>query len=176
MTAYDQMSSDAPSTGDAKLTGWTVLGILVAFFAVIASVNGVMIYAALSTFRGEVVSKPYERGLAYNRDIEHAREQARRDWRVEAKVARSANGAAALRVVMRDATGAPVTGAAVQATLASPADKKQDVSVALTEVAPGRFEGEAPIAAGWRDLLLIATRKGEEVYRSKNRILIGASS
>jgi len=176
MTAHEHAFDASPANRGKRLTGVKVLGMLVAFFGVVASVNGVMIYFALSTFRGEAESHAYERGLAYNHDIEAARAQSQRDWRVEAKVTHSAQGEAGLRVAARDPEGKPVTGVALQAVFASPADKKQDVSLPLAETTPGHFEGDAKIADGWRDLVLTATRDGREVFRSKSRIFVGAHS
>jgi nitrogen fixation protein FixH len=172
MTSYEPAWRAARATEGKPLTGLKVLGMLVAFFGVVAGVNGLMIYFAVSSFRGEVEAKPYEHGLAYNREIEQARAQAQRDWRVDAKVTRLAHGVVAMRILLRDRDGKPLPGVAVQATLASPADRKQDVAVALVEGAPGRFEGDATLAGGWRDLVIVATQNGREAYRSKNRILI----
>ena len=53
-------------TTGPRLTGWKVLGILVAFFATVATVNGIMIHYALSTFPGVEDDQAYEHGLHYN--------------------------------------------------------------------------------------------------------------
>ena len=151
------------------LTGRKVLLILVAFFGVIASINGVMIYAALSTFRGEETAHAYDRGLAYNNEIAKARDQAARGWNVEASLSRSPRGVH-VSIRAKDASGADISGAAFTATLAAPADKKMDVSVDLAETAPGHYEGVAQVEAGARDLVLFAQRDGREMFRSKNRV------
>lgn len=154
------------------LTGLKALAILLAFFGVVSAVDGAMIYSAVSTFRGEVEARPYERGLAYNRDIARARQQAARQWKVEASIARGASGETRLVVAARDAAGAQVTGAVVTATLAAPADMKRDARVALRETAPGRYEGAAAVPPGWRNLTLTVERDGSEMFRSKNRVLV----
>lgn len=156
--------------GGKPLNGWKVLAIFVGFFIVVASVDGVMIYKAVKTFSGEVVAHPYERGLAYNRDIARAREQAMRDWRVDARLTRLPTGETEILVTARDADGADISGVQMSAVLVAPADLSKDVQAQLGETAPGRFIGKAKVPAGQRDLVLTALRGGEEVFRSRNRI------
>ena len=54
------------------LTGRKVLLLLVGFFSIVFLVNGVMIHLALKTFPGVEDARPYERGLAYDREIAQA--------------------------------------------------------------------------------------------------------
>lgn len=162
--------SDSRCRSFQRLTGRKVLAILVAFFGAIVSVNGVMIYVAFATFRGEETAYAYDRGLAYNREIAKARDQAARGWRVEASATRLPSGEAHLSIFVKDASGEDVSGAAFAATLAAPADKRKDVSLDLTETAPGHYDGATQVGVGGRDLILIAKRDGREIFRSKNRI------
>lgn len=156
--------------GGKPLSGRKVLAMIVGFFLLVGAVNGVMIYKAVKTFSGEVVAHPYERGLAYNRDIARAREQGMRDWKVDARLSRLATGETEIRVVARDGDGADVSGAQMTALFAAPADLSKDVRVKLVETAPGRYAGKGVVPAGQRDLVLTATRGGDEVFRSNNRI------
>ena len=52
--------------GTFELKGWHVLLILMAFFGVMFSVNGVFLYHAITSFPGEDVKKSYVQGLNYN--------------------------------------------------------------------------------------------------------------
>jgi nitrogen fixation protein FixH len=156
--------------GGKPLDGRKVLAILVGFFLVVGAVDGAMIYKAVKTFSGEVVPHPYERGLAYNRDIAAAREQEMRDWKVEARLSRLPGGETEIRVTARDAAGAEISGVEMSALLAAPASLAKDVRVALAETAPGRYAGKIAVPAGQRDLVLTASRGGAEVFRSRNRI------
>ena len=54
-------------------TGWTVLITLLGFFGVIFAVNGVMIYAALSTLSGTDTDSAYQAGLQYEQEVAQAR-------------------------------------------------------------------------------------------------------
>ncbi|MGA8171715.1 MAG: FixH family protein [Methylocystis sp.] len=172
MSSYDLVPSKDEADKGRPLTGWRVLAMLLAFFGVIGSVNAVMVYSALSTFSGEVDAHPYEHGIAYNRDIASAREQAALGWKVVASLTRLPSGETEIVVLARDANGADISGIEIAANLASPVDKKQDVSAKPRETAPGRFEARVVAAPGVRDLVLTASRGGVEVFRSHNRLLI----
>lgn len=156
--------------GGKPLNGWKVLAMLLAFFLLVASVDGLMIYKAVKTFSGEVTPHPYERGLAYNRDISRAREQAMRDWKVGVRLTRASAGDVDIRVTARDADGAEIAGVEMHVLLAAPADLSRDVRATLVETAPGRFSGKVKAPPGARDLELTALRGGEEVFRSHSRI------
>jgi nitrogen fixation protein FixH len=156
--------------GGKPLNGKKVLAMVVGFFLFVGAVNGVMIYKAIRTFSGEVIPHPYERGLAYNSDIARAREQSLRDWKVDVRVSRLAQGAVEISVTARDAEGVEVSSAEVIAVFAAPADLSKDVRVTLRETSPGRYAGRAAVAAGQRDLVLTASRGGDELFRSRSRI------
>ena len=81
-----------------KLTGLSVLLILVGFFGVIMVVNFVMAYYALHTFSGMQTEKPYESGLAYNRAISDAKAQVSRGWHVDARIERQADGSVGVKL------------------------------------------------------------------------------
>lgn len=155
-----------------RLTGLHVLLMLVVFFGSVAAVNFVMIRYAISTFRGEVAGKPYEQGLAYNKEIAEARAQAARGWKVDGAVRRGADGLAQIEVTARDANGAAVQGLQVTATLAAPADKRRDHTVKLDEAAGGVYRGASTTERGAWDLELSASRDGAVQFQSRNRITL----
>ena len=71
-----------------QLTGRMVLACLIAFFAVIFIVNGIMIRAAISTFGGVETASSYQAGLSFARDAEAARAQDARHWQCRRRAAR----------------------------------------------------------------------------------------
>lgn len=158
--------------GGFRLKGLHVLAILVGFFGTVAVVNAVMIHYALSTFRGEVTKHPYEEGLAYNSDIQEARAQAARGWKVEGKVARAADGQAAIEVTALDAEGKPLPGLQMSATLAAPADMKRDRAATLESVGGGVYRGSIAAPQGIWDFELAAARDGKTLFQSRNRITL----
>jgi nitrogen fixation protein FixH len=149
-----------------------VLGLMLAFFAVIIAVNAFMAHEALSTFRGLDTDSAYRAGQLYEHDVVMAEAQDAQHWHVEAKVTPAADGKAVLDVAARDAAGAPLTGMIASVVFARPTDRRLDRIVAVDEDAPGHFRGSAIIAAGQWDLILELSRHGDRLFRSKNRIVI----
>lgn len=160
------MSDISSPSPHAPLTGGKVLLILFAFFGVIGGVNAVMVYDAISTFRGEVVDHPFEAGLAYDTDIAAAQAQTQRGWTIDVTLA------GALSARFHDAQGQPVAGLAVTGAFAAPADKSRDRKFALQETAPGVYAGATPPPSGVWDLTLQATRDGKTLFQSKNRVAL----
>jgi nitrogen fixation protein FixH len=153
------------------LTGRTVLICLIAFFAVVATVNGIMVRAALTTFGGVETASAYQAGRAFEHEIEVARAQDARRWQVKANVRRT-GGAAQVEIDARGADGKPLTGLVATAALHRPTDARADHVVPLAESAPGRFVGGAETAPGQWDVLIDLTRDGERVFRSRNRVVL----
>ncbi len=160
----------AHGEGGRRLTGWTVLAITIACFGVVIAANGLLAYYALSTFRGDADPSPYEHGLAYEKDIVAARQQDERAWKVSEHVARDAGGGETIEVRFLDSAGAPIAGLSVVSGFDSPADKKLDRDVILTESAPGIYAGRIDLGPGQWDVNLEATRDGEQLFKSVNRV------
>jgi len=162
-----------PAASPRPLTGRTVLIVLLTAFGVVFGVNGLMMKYAIDTLPGTEVDSAYRASLKYQSEIAAARDQAQRDWRVDAHVARRADGAATLRVEARDRAGAPLGGVHFVGRLERPADKRDDRDVALADVGSGIFRGDARgIAPGQWDLVLEGERAGVRVFLSKNRIVL----
>jgi len=152
--------------------GRHVLLALIAFFGIMFLANGIFVYFAVATFSGGDTSKPYQRGLDYNRMIQADQLQADLGWRSElaydAKTGR-------LIVTFRDKASAPVTGLHVAAKLSRPATDKDDRSLRFKEEAPGVYAANADIPPGlW--VISIDSREGgedrETAYRLKQRLFV----
>ena len=100
-----------------------------------------------------------------------AKAQDARQWRVEAKVTPSPDGAR-IDVTARDAAGLPLRGLDASALLERPTDRRLDRDVAVAEDAPGRFHGSVDVERGQWDLVIELSRQGEQLFRSKNRIVL----
>lgn len=152
-------------------TGWTVLLTLLGFFGVIFLVNGVMIYEALSTLSGVDTDSAYQAGLQFEQEVAEAKAQDARHWRVDARLT-PATGGERLDVIARDAAGQPLGGMQASAVFERPTDRRLDRNVVLIEDAAGRFHGSAEVDAGQWDLVIELTRHGEQMFRSKNRVVL----
>lgn len=149
------MSALAP---ERRLTGRTVLLLLLGFFGVVAAANAVFITLAVRTFTGLAVESPYQRGLAYNEELAAAAAQRARGWRTTLQFEPRQDGEAALAVAIRDAAGAPVVDLDVQAELRRPASQGHDVAAQLAPRADGSYGAtlRLPLRGQW-DLRLVAT-------------------
>ncbi len=155
------------------LTGRMVLVMLIAFFGIVIGVNLVMMRLAIQTLPGTEVDSAYGASLAYEKEIATAREQAERNWKVDAHVERSGQGSATLQVEARDSTGRPVTGLTFEGRFERPTDRRADLPVTLTEVGIGIYRGNAPdIAPGQWDLVLEGVSRGQRMFLSKNRVVL----
>lgn len=150
------------------LTGRHVLVILLLFFGVIITVNGIFIYQAEKTWRGLESKHAYEEGLAYNRTLAAAEAQKALGWQTALDL--TAQGLN-LRVLDRD--GAPVAGLVPRATIARPADEASDRSVTLRERGNGHYEAALtlPYRGQWLVTLEMTTPKGQP-YRIEERFVL----
>jgi nitrogen fixation protein FixH len=156
-----------------ELTGRTVLLCLVAFFAVVAGVNAVMIRFATSTFGGVETSSAYKAGLAYKSEIAAARAQDALNWRVDGRMTRNHNGTALLTVNVADAEGRPLSDVRVRARATHPMDSRMDHEFELSSQRAGQFQGkDDTMASGQWTLVIDVLRDGERLFRSKSRVVL----
>ncbi len=154
-----------------ELTGRHVLAMLVAFFGFVMLVNFFLVKAAISTFGGVDTKSSYEAGRLFEGEVAKAAAQNARDWQVNAHLSPSGDEQV-LTVDLHDARGAPVTGVDVKAKLAHPIDERNDVTVALNQIDAGTFRGQAKVAAGVWQIELLVVRGDEQLFRSKNRVIV----
>lgn len=152
-----------------ELTGRKVLVWALAFFGVVIAVNAVMAALAVTTFGGLETKNAYQAGLAFKNEIAAARAQETRHWTVDVKVAPEAGGAG-VQIVAKDRAGAPLAGYDVTVAFAHPADRRHDVSVAMSEPSAGQYRGVVAAAPGRWDLVVDIGRGGERLFRSSQRV------
>jgi nitrogen fixation protein FixH len=166
--------SSRPSGRDGRrpreLTGRTVLLCLVAFFAVVAAVNVIMMTAAVTTFSGVETVNSYQAGVSFAREEAAAEAQELRHWRVNSSLRLQPNGLTQVELSAQDRTGQPLAGIAATVSLIHPNDRRLDRPVAMQANAPGRFSGVATPSPGQWDLVIELSHGGERLFRSKERI------
>jgi nitrogen fixation protein FixH len=154
------------------ITGRFVLVTFIAFFGVIAAVNAVMMTLAIRTMPGLDVANGYVASQAMNREIKAMQMQAERGWKADVAV-HLENGLAPINITLADKAGSPVTGLAVSARLAHPALTRADHSARLIERRPGFYSAElSDIQPGAWTVILEASKSGERVFASRNRIVL----
>jgi nitrogen fixation protein FixH len=159
---------------DARpITGRFVLITLLAFFTVVIGVNVLMMRFAISTLPGTEVDSAYGASLAYQKEINAAREQNARGWKIDAHVERRADGNAMLTLQAKDAGGAPLTGLIVSGQLERPTDRRVDRRLEVVERGQGSYQGMADaVAPGLWELVIEAHAGGERLFLSHNRIVL----
>ena len=141
--------------------------VFVAAFVVVAAVNGVLIWSAITSSPGLVADHAYELGRHYNQELAAARAQASLGWTASLDVA---DGEAVFAVTGRD--GAPIAGLDVDLVALRPVGAGEPLAAKLVEATPGRYR--APLAltrAGQWQLDLVARRGAAEFVLGK-RILV----
>ena len=155
-----------------ELTGRAVLLWFLGFFGVIFAVNGVLVQAATSTFRGMETGSSYKAGLLFKADLESAQRQDALHWQVGGKLTRDRAGEAVLDISARDAQGAALSGLTAVAHFAHPADAKLDQTITLQNAGPGAFRGEAQAQPGQWELIVDLFRGDERQFRSRSRVTL----
>jgi len=162
---------EAPRSGARPWTGWTVLFTLLGFFGLVFVANGILVHEALSTLTGVDTASAYQAGRQYEQEVALAKAQDARHWRVDAKVSPAADGAR-LDIMARDAAGEPLSGLEASAQFERPTDRRLDRDVTLAEDGAGRFHGSAALEPGQWDLVIEFSRRGEQLFRSRNRVML----
>lgn len=160
------------------LTGRRFLLLMLGCFAIVFTVNGLLIYKALTTFDGIEIDDAYQRGRAYNQTLDAMAVQAARGWKATVSIAPATSDTAVQHavhvvVVMTDRAGAPLSGLRMRATFWHPVSVGIDRSAAMHETAPGHFEADFQLASGGNWLLRLAGLGAkDEKFAQEERVVI----
>lgn len=157
------MSTTAASS---KKDGQLVLGAMIAFFVVFASVDAYFVYSALSTHTGVIDKHPYETGLMFNDRLAQAEKQKAMDLQTKAEY-----NAPILQLSLLDKDGDPLQGAMVTAKIIRPVQDGYDFETVLNYKGGGLFQANldlpleglwlAQIEAQWQD------NKQQQTYQTE---------
>ncbi len=155
--------------GTFELKGWHVLLILMAFFGVMFSVNGVFLYHAITSFPGEDVKKSYVQGLNYNDTLAVRAEQAALGWRAEAGLQNST-----LVLRLSDSENRPLSNLSVVAEVRHLATQNADQIVTLQPQAQGEYLAEGLVLdpGQWLIRFSIYDSAGETLRFNVDKTLI----
>jgi nitrogen fixation protein FixH len=143
-----------------------------AFFVTMVSANGIMIWIAVRSWTGTATDQAYEKGLAYNRNLEAARLQAALGWssRLEARVVAGFTAEALL--TLSDVTGAPIEDAEVEARFERPTQIGADFTVGLAHEGQGRYRADfaLPLVGQWN--VHVIARRGGALFVHDERMVL----
>lgn len=172
MSRHPNHSGGGTGRRPRELTGRTVLVCLVAFFAVVAAVNAVMMTAAVTTFSGVETANSYQAGVAFAREEAAADAQQSRHWNVAAALRSQSSRPTRIDLSAKDQAGQNLTELEASVALIHPNDRRLDRPIAMQADGPGHFHGAfMPVAGQW-DLVIELSHNGERHFRSRERIIL----
>jgi len=146
------------------------LGVL-AMFGVVIAVNLVFVYFALDTFTGVSRENPYQDGLAYNEVLAARDAQRGLGWQGDVSFGSAGAGEERITVTLSDATGAPLSGLALDGVLRRPTHEGMDQALAWQELSPGSYSAAVvlPRRGNW-DLEVVADDGRNPPFEMKTRL------
>ena len=149
------------------LTGWHVLAMLIAFFAVIFSVNFTMAWFANSTWSGLVVANGYVASQSFDKDLAKARAQDALGWKVGFSFSEDR-----LRLTFADKGGSRIDQLAITGALARPVTDKEDQTLIFSAMGSGVYSAPAVLAPGVWEVEITANGNGVSGYRKAFRFVV----
>lgn len=140
----------------------------VAFFVVVAILDGIFVYVATSTHTGVVTERAYDKGLAYNETVAAAEAQKQLGWQAEVALGTDR----VLSFTLTDESGQPLGGAAVKATFMRPTQDGMDFVAELAESADGVYTAQVdfPVDGLW-DVRVFAIEGGQD-FQFHQRLVV----
>ena len=156
-----------------ELKGWHVLVMILAFFGVTIGVNSIFVSYALSTFAGEDVKQPYQKGLEYNDKLASKQAQAALGWQATIAARREKNGESVFVVRLVNAENQPLSALDVDLQLRHPANAYLDRSLKLMPLGDGVYEARvADLKRGQWDVMA-STQSSEKVaFQATRRVVL----
>lgn len=160
-----------------RTAGWWYPWIFVAGMLVVVVVNVALAAFAVGTFPGLETVGHYRKGLAYNTNIEAARLQAQRGWRMELSFAPEAEAPeedrrGRLRAAFTDHDGNPLSRLTVEAVLTRPTREGYDFRVPLSAEGGGVYSAVIgfPLPGQWAARILAG--EDDQHFQEIRRLLI----
>jgi len=121
------------TTSRGRTAGWWWPWLIGALLVATAGGQAIMLYAATHDPTFAIEPDYYKKAVAWDTTMLHDRENARIGWRATGSMTTASGSNAAIRVVVTDSTGTPVTGAAVRALMIHNLDSAHPLTVELRE-------------------------------------------
>lgn len=147
---------------------WVFVGAM----AVVVAVNGVMITAAVRSFSGLAVSKPFERGLQYNKVLDVQHRQDALGWKLTPAFASMQGLDGTLSLTARDRDGKPLEGLSLRATLQRPLGGASDIALEFRPLGDGRYAAPVSLPAPGQWELHATLVRGTDEYFLVQRVVL----
>ena len=126
------------------LKGHHVLFWMMGFFGLMFIVNGVFLWAALSSFPGEDVRHSYLQGLQFNQTIASLKHQEDMAWKAELGLIVESDGDVLVARIL-DADGLALPSRNVTAELRRAATQDSDIILEMLPVGSGEYQAVLPV-------------------------------
>ena len=159
----------AQSQKEFRLTGWHVLLMLVAFFGVVFTVNGIFIYYSQVSWTGLLPGNGYEASLKYNKEAAKARAILAKGWQTKVLVPKDGR----IIVELQDGKGEPVTGLVAKGRAMRAVGVRGDRDIVLQERGIGRYalRGDGLAPGAWH-IDVKFTRGDETLWRAQAQLVV----
>src|SRR3954452_3500834 len=141
---------------------WLIAGMIFALL-----VNAYMVYAAVEGFPGVAGQDGFDLSKRYDKVMAVAAKQTTLGWQVDASLDEARHPV----LHVTDQTGAPLSGASIQAEAERPLGPAERTALAFQAVDPLHYQADAALAPGQWDVLMTVT-SGENRYTTTRRLLV----
>lgn len=138
---------------------WAMVGCL----GVVVAVNGVLAWAALSSFPGKAVDDDFGVSNRYDRVLAQAERQAALGWSVSAALE---GGSPVLTLAAKD--GSPLEDAQIVAVTQRPLGPPETVTQHFVAIGPGRYRADSALSqpGNW-DMMLHVSVRGQTMAATR---------
>lgn len=139
----------------------------VAFFVVLAILDGIFVTIAFSTHTGVVTENAYKKGLEYNQTVAASEKQEALGWH-----GRIGLDDSLLSFYLEDKNGGAIEGAYVKAYFSRATQAGHDFSASLASKAGGNYNKEInfPLKGQWD--VVIEAQWNQQQYQQSKRIIV----
>ncbi|MCK0068268.1 FixH family protein [Kordiimonas laminariae] len=137
----------------------------VAFFVVLAVLDGIFVYVATTTHTGVVTDDAYNEGLNYNETITAAAKQEALGWSSDISLE-----GGMIKTRLLDANQNPINGAKVSAFFMRPVVSGKDFTVSLTENGDGHYALPVDLEQGQWNVRVFVEWK-QQTYQASTRLV-----
>ncbi len=153
-------------TTTASLRDRIIPWYFVLFFLVIALVNGIMIWLAVTTQPGLVTDHPYEKGLAYNQVIDAETTQEALGWKAKIEFTGTL-----LTVSLKDSAGQSIAVDAITAHFTRPTMQGLDFDAELRKIADNKWQAKVTLPRKGLWEIRINATQGSHTFQQARRIV-----
>ena len=169
------MPATAARPRQFRLTGLHVFLLMCAFFGFMFIVNGIFLWAALSSFPGEDQQKSYLQGIHYNDTISARRIQAEQGWTAQIGLTPSETGDH-LIVRLLKADGTPLAVDTIEAQVRRTVTGEADIPLELQRNGDGDYFADITLLEKgvWETRVSAAVPYGDDQveFVAKKKLLI----